>query len=104
MNEDTITLAEVLYRIGRGERFSINFVKADRRKGTGGEIVRMENCISNHARKRGKKRGDGMELVDLDRDPNHYQNSTRNIYSLKDKKIFKVHIRLITRFNGAFVL
>jgi hypothetical protein len=39
------------------------------------------------------------------RNPKHYENSTRNIYPLgKPKEVAKVHLRLITRFNGKRVI
>lgn len=92
-----------------GEPFSMTFVTADRKKGTGGEIIRVANWVKARS-----STGDGISTNDkkkdvnkliLGKNPNHFKNKTRNIRNLRDHKMIrKVHIRLICEFNGKKVV
>ena len=109
MDSGVITLSEVLWRMGKGERFDIEFVTCNRKKGTGGAIRRITNCIQYGTGRsaRPKPVVVGDETTDaVKKSPHHFENSTRNIYSFAagEKTIRKVHLRLITRFNGKRVL
>lgn len=88
-----------------GEPFSMTFITADRRRGTGGEIVSVKNWIKASTPVEGvvktsKKKRLISQLI-LAKNPNHYENKTRNIRNLRKlKEIRKIHIRLIVKFNG----
>jgi len=85
--------------------FQMKFVKADRTRGTGGDILEIIN-----GRKMVNKDKDGEPVFDfrpkshpsepgLKKDPRHWVNATRNIL-LENGEIRKVHIRLIIEFNN----
>ena len=114
MNKGYIRLSEVLDlmdQIGDDYKpipFHILFVKADRIRGTGGEIIEI-----SAARKVVNKDRQGNPVFDLrpksqhsdsslKRDPRHWVNATRNIL-LENGEIRKVHIRLIIEFNHSKV-
>jgi len=73
-----ITLQDALQQMGSGEPFDITFVKADRKRGTGGQIR--------------NERGAVQEGID-------HANHQRRI-KLSSGRIRRVHIRLMTQFNG----
>lgn len=87
------------------EPFSMTFVTADRRRGTGGEIISVKNWVKASTPVEGvvnpsKKKRILSQLI-LAKNPNHYENKTRNIRNLRKlNEIRKVHIRLIISFNG----
>lgn len=106
---ETITLGEVLHAIDNGERFDIEFVKADRKRGTGGQIRTYIGCVKesaihNPASATRKQEQPVLAAASGSKNPNHYENSTRNIYLLRERLTKKVHIRLITKFNGKRVI
>lgn len=99
---EIIALSDVLKKMDEGETFSIRFVKCNRIKKTGGQLVTI-----NHARKLGKHgpkpepyqtAKNGKKVVS--KNPDHYKNFTRNIKDMMTRKTIKIHCRLITRFNG----
>ena len=105
MKNEVIALSAVLYVMDRGERFDIEFVTADRKKGTGGELKTMTNCVLYSAYKKDRPVDIKVEAAAvLSKNPRHFQNSTRNIYCMHSRETRKVHLRLITRFNGKQVL
>lgn len=88
-----------------GEPFSMTFVAADRRRGTGGDIVSVKNWVKVSKTPDGvvpaSKKKRILSQIILAKNPNHYENKTRNIRNLRKlKQIRKVHIRLIVLFNG----
>lgn len=80
--------------------FSITFVTANRKKGTGGEFRTYSGCILSK---------NNMELPLHQRSstftkaPRHFENATRNIQT-PEGDIIKVHIRLIKRVNGQDII
>jgi hypothetical protein len=109
MNHQFITLAEVIRKMdtigedGKPVIFDIKFVTADRKRGTAGEIIEVKEARKCIDVRNGipvfDKRESHNQDTSVSRNPNHYQNSTRNIL-LKNGRIRKVHIRLIIEFNG----
>ena len=104
-----IRLAEVLVKMdeldnkGHPIPFSIKFVTANRKTGTGGEVIEIDKCVKCVG-----KKGDGTPIIDTrklgqpvapTKDPHHWANSTRNLL-LPNNQIRKIHIRLIIEFNG----
>ncbi len=90
---------------GKPSLFQMKFVKADRTRGTGGDILEIINgrkCVGLNKQ--------GSPVFNLrtkyspsdsriKKDPRHWINSTRNIL-LENGMIRKVHIRLIIEFNN----
>ena len=95
---------------GKARSFSIKFVTYNRKTGEGGEIISIPNC-TKCVGKQGEKIilgnqlpvhfriGEGVQPERVRKNPNHFQNSTRNLL-LPNGQIRKVHIRLIIEFNN----
>ena len=96
--ESYITLPEVIKAIDGGQRFDITVVKADVKRGTGGALATYTGCIKQ--RPKNGKTAETKKQSTGTKSPNHYENSTRNIYLLREREIKKIHLRLIVRFNG----
>lgn len=83
--------------------FACRFVTADRKRNTGGEIITVVNAVKCVGKKDGEIVFLGRETAAPRRNPNHYENATRNI-ALQNGAIRKMHIRLIIEFNGQKVI
>jgi hypothetical protein len=106
--EETVLRAQAMRTIDTGISFSIGFVMADRRRGTGGEYKELKNWRKFvgepvDAGKPGSPRKKSELLI---KDPNHNVNKTFNIYNPHDKSQhpITVHYRLFDRFNGKTVI
>lgn len=104
--EQTITLQKALQYMDTGNPFSIAFVTADKKKHKGGEWVEINEAVKHefltrHELNLQKQFAPATEMVH--KNPNHYQNSTRNLRIIKNAELRKTHIRLITMFNGMIV-
>ena len=88
------------------ERFSIRFVKADKRRKTGGQILEWDNCLLSKRRVIGPRRPAvaADETDASSRMPGHYRNATRNIVQGNSSQPRKVHIWLLLTFNGQHVI
>jgi hypothetical protein len=88
---------------GQLKPFSIEFVTADRNKKTGGEIIKVDKAVilkkMNYASSTSSVKAEPMNK----KKSNHWENSTRNILLPNGQKR-KLHIRLITKFNGQAVI
>lgn len=105
--EETVTLEKMIDHMDSGQSFSIAFRTCNKQKGTGGEYVFYNECIKHgHQTKdeRKQRRESGVPKQMIFRNPNHYENSTRNIMRASSGELVKIHIRLIRRFNGKIVL
>lgn len=70
--------------------FSITFVTADLKKNTGGKKITLDEAVFvGGPSKRGSSRN-----------PNHYDNFTRNIRHYRSDRIITIHPHLVLRFNG----
>jgi hypothetical protein len=72
----------------------------------GGRIVRHENCVLSglrgmHAKKSTEQKSSHVEMQ---KNPNHWRNRTRNIVFLPSQQMRKCHISLIVKFNGQEVI
>lgn len=100
---DTITLKEMIAHIDSGKMFRMGWRTCDLNKNTGGEWIEVSvackhrDSLENVQREKGGASG-------IRRNPNHFKNSTRNIRTVPEGRIYKVHIRLIRMFNGKTVL
>lgn len=79
-----------------GERvpFSIEFVTCDLKQGTGGEKIKLDQAVLVGSSKSKSEQ----------RNPNHFENYTRNIRAKDGDYIMKLHVLLITRFNGMSII
>jgi len=109
MNKGYIRLSEVLDlmdQVGEDRKpvaFQIKFVKADRTRGTGGEILEVKSGRKVIGKdKKGKPvfdlRPNQASGTSLKKDPRHWVNATRNIL-FENGEQRKLHIRLIIEFN-----
>lgn len=70
--------------------FSITWVTCDEKMGVGGDKITLKEAVFvGGPSKRNSKRN-----------PNHFENYTRNIRALEGDRIIKIHPLLVTRFNG----
>lgn len=103
-----ITLQEALRILDSGARFDVSFVKADKKRGTGGGIETLLGCTKHTA----KKHVTDNNVGNIETQPHtykafaprHFANSTRNLFVLNTRRIVKVHIRLLTRLNGKKII
>lgn len=103
MEQDNITIKELLAVMESGQAFRMTYVQADRRRGTGGKMVDVKDAVlSQHAVPSGKKLTQAA-IQKASKSPNHSEHFTRNIVLL-NRDVVKVHILLITSFNGKRVL
>lgn len=96
-----------LDRQGKPIPFSVRVVEYNRQTKQGGRIVNYEGVTLTSADR--KRRDDPPAVAEADggnstkKSPNHYRNKTRNLV-LRNGEVRKIHIRLITRFNGHTVI
>lgn len=105
--DETISLKQMVDHMDSGQPFSIAFRTCNKQKGTGGEYVFYGECVKHghqtkEERKQRKESGEPKQVIF--KNPNHYENSTRNIMRVSSGELVKVHLRLIRRFNNKIVL
>ena len=89
---------------GRPTRFQAKFITANRTTREGGEIIEVKDACKCPVRTK-----NGQEIYPerknlqaperITKNPNHWENSTRNI-KLPNGQKRKLHIRLIIEFNN----
>lgn len=109
MSKGIITLSEALEHMQSGATFSITYVTADRKRGTGGKLLHIPqaNICKLSAIPANILRRNGISAVTLSNDrrwADHHAHKTRNIYVPNTQQIKKLHIKLITEYNGKRVL
>ena len=113
--KQVITLKQVLAEMATTvEPFALRYVKLNEQKGTGGEIVEVGGqLLSGRGTPKAPVAAPAIsaapESVDeleahLVRNPNHFDNMTRNLVSTLNGNYSKVHIYLILEFNGKKVI
>ena len=88
---------------GKPARFQVRFVTANRTSKEGGEIIELKDACKCPVRaKNGQEiypeRKNPQAPEKITKNPNHWENSTRNI-RLPNGQKRKLHIRLIIEFN-----
>ena len=97
----TIMLGEVLRQLDSGNTCSLASRTFDFRKNRGGEYVEFAECRAHHHQTHAE-RLQAARNVRYHKNPNHFENSTRNVVVLPSGDIRKVHIRLIRKFKHLF--
>lgn len=105
-----ITLADVLRILDMtAEPCTVVFSTANRQKGTGGELLTLENCVktgTNREAKQAQAAAPSAQQPAAEpaprpkHQPAHQSNQTINLTILSSGHVRKVHVRLITQFNG----
>lgn len=104
-------MGEVLATMDKKDRkgnpipFSVEFVTADLQRDKGGEVITLANAVMvtpSYWRK--KRKALVYTGVTPKKGQNHFENMTRNIRQLNDTVFVKLHIWLITKFNGENVV
>lgn len=98
-----IDLKQCIATIESGAYFSIRFITADVKKGTGGKVLEIPKARIARSFLHSLPNPARTKDADKMRDPNHAQHFTRNI-ELPNKQIRKVHPFLITHLNHEPVL
>lgn len=83
--------------------FDIELVTADKRRKKAGEFVSHTGCTLPTARRLTTSQRHTERLAELGsphKDPHHKLHGTINIRKMSANKNIKVHVRLITEFNG----
>jgi len=90
---------------GKVKAFDLEFVTADRKRTTGGELKRLINAkLMFTARDVGAAKGPQTKAIEATkRPPNHQQHDTINVLT-PEGSITKVHVRLITSFNNQTII
>jgi len=94
--------------IDEGDPFDLVFVTADRRRGTGGELISVTQWTKMDSDAPieilpGRYRKKARAMI---KNPNHWANKTFNIWSPINKlnHPHKVHFRLMQFFNGKRII
>jgi hypothetical protein len=101
---NVIELYEAIQLIDTGEPFSLTYVTADRNKGTGGQIKKVTNWVKCDLATVPEPILRRNKMFEASKNPNHQQHKTKNIMNPATRDIRKVHVRLITEFNGKRVV
>jgi hypothetical protein len=102
---EIIRLRDALDLMEKPTPFSIAFVTADKKRKTGGNLIRMENCLqSGYLSGKDPEERKDVEPSATTKNPNHSYNGTRNIFVKGATRLTKIHIRLITQFNNKKVV
>jgi hypothetical protein len=80
-------------RDGNGDYipFSLTWVTCNKKQHTGGEKITLDRAVLCSG---GKSSAEKYN-------PDHFENYTRNIRAAGADRIMKIHVLLVTRFNGA---
>jgi hypothetical protein len=103
---ETIQMLDVLKEMDSGRKFSLEFVSYDKARKTGGFIRFFDEAKLTITPK--EKKSLAKSKIKFQKNQNHFKNATRNILTFnngnQDYGNKKVHIFLITRFNGKEVI
>jgi hypothetical protein len=100
----TITLEHVLKQMDAGLPFNLIYVSADRRRGTGGQLIDCKGFMKNTKDQPEEKQPKGRIHAAVKKNPNHFLHKTRNIRNPQNGVTRKLHIKLIKVFNGKEVI
>lgn len=96
-----IRLVEALEQMETAqESFTLSFVKVDRRRKTGGQLVEWTKCRLSSPRRHRVQPAATPAASDGGRQHRHYANGTRNIVQGNSTQPRKIHIWLLLSLNG----
>lgn len=95
--------------INTGHPFDLEFVTADRGRGTGGELIKVEKWRKVHKtteKQFGKQEPANRMFTGLSKDPNHEEHDTFNIFNPANRSDYprKVHYWLMISYNGKTII
>jgi hypothetical protein len=105
-----IKRSEAVRQIYSGQTFTMQFITADEKRGTGGDLIEVINWqIAGHDDHDDPGAGASRTNVSasaVQRIPNHDEHGTINIENPGNRSlgIKKIHIDLIQTFNGKLIL
>lgn len=108
--KDVIKTMSTLDDKGMAVYFSISFRTLNRNSKTGGRLISYEKAKLATKENYGDSTSfESLRRVpkprtDIKRNPQHFKNKTRNLVVAPQNKTRKVHINLITEFNGKKVV
>ncbi len=103
---DTISLKEAIAVMDGANEFSIGFRTYNDRQQTGGEFIEIKRAAKHLSF---KMPSNGSEPAASNhpgskKNPNHFENATRNIKNIQTGDILKLHLDLIVFFNNKQVI
>ena len=102
----TISVGEMLEEMQTGSIFSLEYVKLDRKRNTGGEIARFPQAMILQAEQKKIVTGSERKVIRA-RKAQHRKHFTRNIVICAEGSptniIRKIHPPLVLTFNGLTV-
>lgn len=103
---ETILRYEVEKAIDTGKAFSMSFVNYSETRGTGGALTSVTNWAKVKSGGEYEEKSEKRIGTSPIYNPEHFKNGTINIYNPNNAKqhIIKVHLCLITIFNGKRVI
>lgn len=104
--QEVTELMEQKTRAMKPQPFSISYVTWNNREQTGGELISYSKAIKTDMNVSGSRIVETIKPKKtlIKRNPNHWQNSTRNIHPEGTYETRKVNIWLIFEFNGREVV
>lgn len=107
MQQELILRSEAMKIVNAGRPFSLAFVTADRRRGTGGywlqvkDYMKLRDDLPADARPRGY-----VKKHERKRESNNFSNKTFRIFNPANKAAhpITVHFRLIQNINGKQII
>lgn len=108
--QDALSAMKTLVFVGRAVPFSIKIRTLNRYSKTGGKLLFFEQAKLVMAEENpnvnsiNSLRTVSNQVATTRRNPNHFENKTRNIKILPQNKIQKIHIRYIIQFNNKDVI
>jgi hypothetical protein len=106
---DTIGIKEMMDYIKTSKPFAIRYTTWNEQTGRGGDekfILNAQRLFGEDVKENEGIRNNINNLVAATKNPNHFANSTFNIRVVAAGRgdIRKVHVQLVTEFNGKTVL
>ncbi|MGN6476310.1 MAG: hypothetical protein ACTHKV_03720 [Flavipsychrobacter sp.] len=104
---DTILRSEVLKQIDSGEPFDLDFITANRSKGTGGRWIELRSWVKvTEDQEKTSAKANASRQTAASKYPDHYRHGTLNLRNPGNKAlhIVKVHTALMQIFNGKKVI
>lgn len=106
---ETIGIKEMMQHINSGHPFAIRYTTWNEQTGRGGDekfIMNAQRLFGEDAKHNESISNNIGNLVAATKNPNHYANSTFNVRVIAAGRsdIRKVHVQLVTQFNGKTVV